>query len=179
MIICTLPLLVACMRGSGQILSWTRTIWLKNPSYQVPPFRATRSRQPVHDNLCTVFIHSNKGRHGVGVFSERPFFVTIILPEDQRCSAHFSCRDCLVRKGGGLESLWCSAPREFKSLSRRFQRDGVSRCGDTFALCPFRTLPNDNLDRFFTRCDMPDMLPPLTPLKTIITWIVSLRDAAG
>ena len=29
------------------------------------------------------------------------------------------CRGSLVREGGSLESYWCSAPQEFKSLPRR------------------------------------------------------------
>jgi hypothetical protein len=30
------------------------------------------------------------------------------------------CRGSLVREGGSLESYWCPAPQEFKSLPRRF-----------------------------------------------------------
>ena len=29
------------------------------------------------------------------------------------------CRGSLVREGGSLESYWCPAPQEFKSLPRR------------------------------------------------------------
>jgi hypothetical protein len=39
------------------------------------------------------------------------------------------CRGSLVREGGSLESYWCPAPQEFKSLPRR-----NSSCIFSFAL---------------------------------------------
>jgi hypothetical protein len=60
------------------------------------------------------------------------------------------CRGSLVREGGSLESYWCPAPQEFKSLPRRkigfvMIKKGFSSCSFDLPLCNINPIKRNEL----------------------------------
>ena len=75
--------------------------------------------------------------------NEEAFFISQIQHMEH-------CRGSLVREGGSLESYWCPAPQEFKSLPRRSasfdQKKGIGNlvCFQIFQICANRIAISGN-----------------------------------